>query len=211
MAAKLAILFSSALLIACVVLLASRAGQQPATAVELGEEGPHWSHKNSDDWGLTPAFAKCSKGVRQSSIDIRPSKAKTDKGLKPVVWKIKKGTRSKRGAKVVYNGHAIQAQDFQQKASLTFRGRKYNLLQVHFHTPSETWVNGRQFPLTAHFVHKSKSGKLLVFGLLFKLSSKRSSAVLNELFSSFPSGGKKKLKSKDFNIAAVTPPPPLCA
>jgi carbonic anhydrase len=46
----------------------------------------------------------------------------------------------------------------------------YELLQFHFHAPSENTVNGKQFPLEVHFVHKSKShGGLGVLGVFFEV------------------------------------------
>ncbi len=42
------------------------------------------------------------------------------------------------------------------------------LKQFHFHTPSENNINGKSFPLEAHFVHASKDGKLAVVALMFE-------------------------------------------
>lgn len=36
-------------------------------------------------------------------------------------------------------------------------GRELELLQFHFHTPSEHAINGRRFPMEAHLVHKDKA------------------------------------------------------
>jgi carbonic anhydrase len=45
---------------------------------------------------------------------------------------------------------------------------RYVLQQFHFHTPSEHRVDGRTFPVEAHFVHNTAGGKLAVVGLLFE-------------------------------------------
>jgi carbonic anhydrase len=33
---------------------------------------------------------------------------------------------------------------------------KYKLLQVHFHRPSEHMIGGKNFPMEAHFVHRTR-------------------------------------------------------
>jgi len=42
----------------------------------------------------------------------------------------------------------------------------YNLLQFHFHRPSEEQIDGKPMAMVAHFVHKSAEGKLAVLGVL---------------------------------------------
>jgi carbonic anhydrase len=47
---------------------------------------------------------------------------------------------------------------------------EFELIQFHFHAPSENTVNGKQFPLEVHFVHKSKThGGLGVLGVFFEV------------------------------------------
>merc|ERR1719482_2131073 len=55
-------------------------------------------------------------------------------------------------------------------------GAKYNFYQVHWHTPSENTVDGKSFPLEAHFVHQLDDPalvggyhRLAVIGLLYEL------------------------------------------
>ncbi|RDB16042.1 Alpha carbonic anhydrase 4 [Hypsizygus marmoreus] len=52
-----------------------------------------------------------------------------------------------------------------------FNNRRFNLLQFHFHTPSEHRINEEYYPLEAHFVHKADDGTTLVLGVLFELTS----------------------------------------
>merc|ERR1719506_1852717 len=42
----------------------------------------------------------------------------------------------------------------QPKGHSMINGDKYNFYQVHWHTPSENTVDGKSFPLEAHFVHQ---------------------------------------------------------
>jgi carbonic anhydrase len=52
-------------------------------------------------------------------------------------------------------------------AHMTLRGARYDLLEFHWHTPSEHQIEGRDTPLEAHFVHRSQGdGSLLVIGVI---------------------------------------------
>ena len=50
-------------------------------------------------------------------------------------------------------------------------GRRYELLQFHFHRPSEERINGRQFDMVAHLVHKDVQGRLAVIAVLLDRGS----------------------------------------
>ncbi|WP_082115081.1 carbonic anhydrase family protein [Lentzea aerocolonigenes] len=53
----------------------------------------------------------------------------------------------------------------QGSGHVTVAGTRYDLVQFHFHTPSEHAFNGRHTPLEMHLVHRSAEGKLLVVGV----------------------------------------------
>ncbi|WP_339939921.1 carbonic anhydrase family protein, partial [Undibacterium luofuense] len=53
------------------------------------------------------------------------------------------------------------------KALVEVGGKRYELLQFHFHRPSEERIDGRQFEMSLHLVHKNDQGQLAVVGLLF--------------------------------------------
>jgi carbonic anhydrase len=50
--------------------------------------------------------------------------------------------------------------------SIEVAGRRYELVQFHFHRPSEERINGRQFEMVAHLVHKDPEGRLAVVAVL---------------------------------------------
>ncbi len=60
----------------------------------------------------------------------------------------------------VAGGNAIEVQ-----------GRRYDLLQFHFHRPSEERIDGRQFDMVAHLVHKDPEGRLAVIAVLLDRGS----------------------------------------
>ena len=51
---------------------------------------------------------------------------------------------------------------------MTVEDQVFDMLQFHFHTPSEHTINGESFPMEMHFVHKSKNGQLGVLGVMIK-------------------------------------------
>jgi carbonic anhydrase len=69
---------------------------------------------------------------------------------------------------VLNNGHTVQA-NFAKGSKLTSGTMQFDLLQVHFHTPSEEVMHGKQYPMVAHFVHADADGKLAVLGVLFEI------------------------------------------
>lgn len=109
-------------------------------------------------------------GHLQSPIDIRTtdlSHARHEVSLEDQVSH----------AEVRNLGHTVQL-DVDPGAALRFDGEQYELLQFHFHTPSEHLVDGMTYPLEMHLVHrrvgddpKAERPDLLVVGLLFKEGS----------------------------------------
>jgi carbonic anhydrase len=118
-----------------------------------GEVGPeHWAEFESD-------FGACNSGRNQSPIDLTGF---IDAQLPAIAFDYKPG-----GHQVVNNGHAIQV-DYQPGSSISVDGIRFTLKQFHFHSPSENTVNGKSFPLEAHFVHADAKGNLAVVALMFE-------------------------------------------
>ena len=53
------------------------------------------------------------------------------------------------------NGHTLQA-GVTGDNSFILDGVEFNLVQFHFHTPSENHIKGHTYPLEAHFVMLTK-------------------------------------------------------
>lgn len=126
----------------------------------------HWGYGGDggpEAWGqLKPEFATCASGSRQSPIDIR-SGVKVD--LEPIQFDYRPT-----GFSVIDNGHTIQV-NLAGGNSIEVQGRRFDLLQFHFHRPSEERINGRQFDMVAHLVHKDPEGKLAVVAVLLDRGS----------------------------------------
>jgi carbonic anhydrase len=127
---------------------------------------PHWSYDGSggpEAWArLNPEFAKCGNGQRQSPIDIRGG-IRVD--LDPVQFDYKPT-----GFAVLDNGHTVQVNVGGGNA-IEVQGRRYDLVQFHFHRPSEERIDGRQFDMVAHLVHRDAEGRLAVVAVLLDRGS----------------------------------------
>ncbi|MEJ6594491.1 carbonic anhydrase family protein [Parasphingorhabdus sp.] len=113
-----------------------------------------------EKWGqLAEKYALCEKGDMQSPIELAGANAKGDVAL---------SVNYQSGPLTVSNkGLAIQS-DFAPGSSMTSGGTTFNLIQIHFHTPSEHAISGKRYPLTGHFVHATEGGKLGVLGVMFE-------------------------------------------
>ncbi len=74
------------------------------------------------------------------------------------------------GFTVIDNGHTVQV-NVGSGNSIQTGGRRYELLQFHFHRPSEERIDGRQFDMVAHLVHKDPEGRLAVVAVLLDRGS----------------------------------------
>ncbi|MCE9638869.1 MAG: carbonic anhydrase family protein [Betaproteobacteria bacterium] len=159
---------------------------------------PHWGYGEAGKWGdLSAEFKECKLGKEQSPIDIQTKAAEKTK-LAAIGFNYKAGAGD-----VVNNGHTIQV-NLTDAGSAKLAGSDYQLLQFHFHTPSEEKVDGKNFPLVAHLVHKSAAGGLGVVGVMFKEG--KENAALKPVFDAMPAkeGGKAALKA-NLNAADFLP------
>lgn len=128
-----------------------------------GGAKPHWGYTGEgapDRWGELAGDNKlCAVGTRQSPVDIRET-IKVD--LEPIRFDYKPSRFT-----VLDNGHAIQV-GVEAGNALTVMQRRYELVQFHFHKPSEERVNGRGYDMVAHLVHKDPEGKLAVLAVLLE-------------------------------------------
>jgi carbonic anhydrase len=121
-----------------------------------GEGGPH-------NWGkLSKKYLACSNGKNQSPIAIE-----ADSRLNLDLPSISFDYRDSRFS-IVDNGHTVQV-NYLDGGSITILGQRYELVQFHFHRPSEEVVNGKRYDMVAHLVHKNSKGQLAVVAVLLTL------------------------------------------
>jgi hypothetical protein len=62
---------------------------------------------------------------------------------------------------IMYNGHTVEITP-SLSAYVFYDGKKYKLVQFHFHTPSENRIDGHAFASEVHLVHQAADGSLMV-------------------------------------------------
>ena len=161
-----------------------------AHAVQWGYEGD----KGPEHWG--DAFPVCGKGKKQSPLNIIGPFEKSKETLSV--------DYNEGPLKMLNNGHTIQV-NIEPGSSLTIGKESFELLQFHFHRPSEEQVDGKNASMVAHFVHKSKEGKLAVIGVM--LNEGKDSAAVKTLWANLPpKEGEEFLPAKvTFNPASMLP------
>ena len=127
-------------------------------------EGVHWEYTGKygvEHWGdLSPDYVRCKVGVNQSPIDITTSIG-IDAALPPLTLNYAEFST----AGIINNGHTAEL-SVDSGASLEIDGEQFELLQIHFHAPSEHRINGQEFLLESHYVHANAQGELAVIGIL---------------------------------------------
>lgn len=147
-----------------IVLLGCPFGLQPTglTGDESHGDKPHFSYSGEtgpSNWGsLVEEWSACRDGIEQSPIDIAGATENAD--LPELVIDYHATP-----AKLLNNGHTWQV-NYESGSTLTYDGDTYELLQFHFHTPSEHAVDGQRADAELHLVHSNAEGDLAVLGVL---------------------------------------------
>ena len=140
---------------------AEKAEEDDANEKEAPAHHAHWTYAGptgAANWArLSPEYAQCAQGKRQSPIDIKDGVRVQLEGVK---FDYKPSA-----LKVTNNGHTIQV-GYDPGSTINVAGVTYELVQFHFHRPAEERVNGRPFDMVVHLVHKSKDGQLAVVAVL---------------------------------------------
>jgi carbonic anhydrase len=158
------------------------------------EGGAHWSYGGStgpEKWGtLEHDYSSCAHGQIQSPIDIRDDVAhKLD--LPPIDFAYKPSA-----LKIVDNGHTIKV-NYARGSFITVGTRRYELVELHFHKPSEEKINGKAYDMVAHLVHRDGAGKLAVVAVLLETGS--ANPLITTLWTHLP-----KEKNKEDVVDAVS-------
>ncbi len=148
-------------------------------AVMAVQHSEHWSYEGEHgpaNWGkINSAWSKCALGTRQSPIDIK-------NGMKVELEQIGFDYHPA-GFSVIDNGHTIQV-NVSGGNYITILNQQYELLQFHFHRPSEERINGKSFEMVAHLVHKDAEGKLAVVAILIERG--KAQALIQTIWNNLP-------------------------
>ncbi len=175
-----------------VLALSSNAHASPSSWGYKGKTGPA-------NWGKIN-FPICSEGKTQSPVNITRT---TPDNPSPITFNY-----TSTPIDVINNGHTVQFNN-RSNSSMTVDDRQYDLLQFHFHSPSEDTVDGKAFAMQLHLVHKSAEGQLAVVGVFLEEGDKDGSGnkSLDTVFGALPGHAGLNLTGKDsFNVYDLLPP-----
>ncbi|NPA73005.1 MAG: carbonic anhydrase family protein [Gammaproteobacteria bacterium] len=160
----------------------SPAGGHSMSDSEKDAHAAHWGYSGKEGpkhWGdLSPDNVSCKIGKNQSPIDLRDRSAVGTTGLPALDIHYRDVP-----LKVLNNGHTIQV-NYPLGSYIKVGGHRYELLQFHFHTPSEHKKEGFNYPMEVHFVHSDGDGNLAVLGVIFQEGEENS--ALNTLLKNLP-------------------------
>ena len=163
-----------------------------------GEAHPHWSYAGSTGpakWGgLEKEFSACALGKAQSPVDIRDT-AVTQADLPPIEFDYKPSPLM-----IIDNNHTVQI-DYAPGSFITVNGKPYQLVQFHFHRPSEERLNGKKYPMVAHLVHKDSDGKLAVVAVLLATGSQN--PLIKTLWKNLPKEKEIEVSIEKIEINAA--------
>lgn len=166
----------------------------------LAEEN-HWGYEGEeapDHWGeLSDDYALCADGSAQSPIDIS---AAAELDLVDIAFNY--GDTANH---IFNNGHTIQV-NVDEGSSIVYNGISYNLLQFHFHNPSEHTIDGQAAAMEIHFVHQDpNSGTLAVVGIMLT-KGERGNEAYAAVFDHLPAEvGEPKASGDALSLATLLP------
>lgn len=157
-----------------------------------------WSYTGetgTDFWGeIEPEYEVCNSGLAQSPINIEGS------GFSFNVGSLELNYRDT-PLVIVNHGRTIGV-DYQPGSSLTLDGQIYELLQFHFHQPSEHLRSDKAAAMEAHFVHQNKvTEDLLVLAVL--MSQGEVNFALDKIWQKIPQSDTQASQVSDLTINAL--------
>lgn len=161
---------------------------------------PHWEYsgeRGPSQWGqMRRDYATCDLGRRQSPIDI----VQTDKQKLPEI----QFQYRPAPLRIANDGHTLRVR-FANESRIVIGHESYALQQFHFHVPSGDRVQGREYDMAAHLVHKSKAGRLAVVVVLFRQGEEN--ATLASLWSRMPerAGGDRRFPDVTIDATRLLP------
>jgi carbonic anhydrase len=155
-----------------------------------------WSYEGTtgaEHWGdLDPDYAACKTGKEQSPIDIQSAEKAELPALR---FEYKSGSLKY----LINNGYTIRVNyhDTPGNGNFLIVGEKrYQLMQFHFHRPSEEYIHGKPSDMEVHLMHQASDGEVAGVAVLLKVGS--ANATIQKIWEHMP-----KTESKEEEIAGV--------
>jgi len=162
----------------------------------------HWGYGPDNGpahWGeLSPEWVLCAEGLSQSRIDLTSA---VSQPLEPLDINFPAARieiiHQEHVLEEINNGHTIQI-NYDAGETLMIGSMRYELVQFHFHSPSEHTVNGMHYPMEMHFVHKSADNELAVIGLF--ISEGAHNRPFEKIWARLPGKKGETVHIEDFSL-----------
>lgn len=161
--------------------------EQDAPAGEDGDDlhgAVDWSYSGAtgpERWAeLSPAYAECDAS-EQSPVDLTSA----EPGEAPAL----RIDYAPTNAQLDSSGHVLAVDA--ESGTLSLGEATYDLVQLHFHAPSEHVVDGEAYAAEAHLVHANDAGELAVVGVLIEEGSD-ANPFFSDLWERLPEGDAER-------------------
>lgn len=181
----------------------TEASNDPAGEVETSQaaqEAPEWAYegpRSPERWGkLSADFAACDTGTTQSPINLA--------GATPSDLPDPQFNYRPTPAVIENKGHTLQV-DYAPGSGMMVGDARYQLVQFHFHTPSEHRLGGKEYPAAVHLVHRGPNDELAVVGVVVQEGAEN--AELSGLWKQLPQakGEKRDATPAQINAERLVP------
>lgn len=158
-----------------------------------GGAGPeHWGEIEREH----EAHMMCREGVYQSPIDINHvlGMSSTDLDFH----------YSSTPIHIVNNSHTIHL-TYDPGSFIKWESERFDLIQFHFHTPSEHQVHGKHYDMEVHLVHKTSDHLYVVVGIF--LEKGKHNPHIQKIWDRIPTEMNKEFSYEDdlFNVGDLLP------
>jgi carbonic anhydrase len=149
---------------------------------EGGTDPSHWGEIEKDH----DEHLMCREGVRQSPININHVPG----------FKLEKLHQHyfKTPVNIINNGHTILLK-YGPGSFVEWGNEKFEIIQIHFHHPSEHLVNGETYPMEIHLVHKTPDHQYVVVAVFAKIGTQN--PTIQKLWSLIPTEIDKEYTYKN--------------
>ncbi len=172
-----------------------------------------WNHNPASSigplhWGpVAPAYANCGDsitgevGMKQSPIDIVPGNALEARFAPPLFFEYKPTP-----LRIENTGHYVEV-PYDPTSGLYIGSQPtdvYQLVQFHFHAPSEHTINGVLYDAELHLVHTNVIGETAVIGVLLS-SSAAGLPIFDTIMTNSPNSPGEIELSEEVNVLDLLP------
>ena len=181
-------------------LVAACGDGDATTEPEAAQEPTEWGYEGAgapENWAaMSSEFALCETGANQSPVNLT--------GAESADLPDPQFDYSSQATSIDNLGHTLQV-GVEPGSTMTVNDRQYELVQFHFHTPSEHRLQGNEYPAEVHFVHRGPDDGLAVVGAFIEEGTQNE--VLANIWDQLPSQPEESrdLQSVDMNIAELVP------